>query len=43
MHKTCKTSTQKNMEYDGMSGGHGKPRWSMTSNDVIHVEVKEGW
>jgi len=27
-----------------MEWGHGKPRWkaSMTSNDAIHVQAKEG-
>jgi len=32
------------MEYDGMSRGHGKPRWKtlMISDDAIYVQAKGG-
>jgi hypothetical protein len=32
------------MEYDGMSGGHGKSKWKtlMISNDAIYVQAKGG-
>jgi hypothetical protein len=44
MHKASWTSTQKKMEYDGMSREHVKPRWKtlMIFNDAIYVQVKEG-